>query len=214
MKNRVTLIFLFAAMLFSQTLFAQPETESVSKFNWGMKLGLNFSDFSGEDAGTVDMKSGLALGFFFRYNINNFLSAQTELIYSEKGAMEVVEIDSIDVDYVYRINYFDIPIIVNLTIPLGENSTIRPRLFGGPVFSLNVSATLKGIIDQNNEAETQLDNIEVIEVGVTYGAALDFKIAETMFGIELRFANGLTSLNSSGYDIKNDLYSVTFTYVF
>lgn len=214
MRIKAIVILLFISVSFSQSLFAQSEDDSFSRTNWGMKLGLNFSDFSGEDAGEVDMKSGLALGVFFRYNFNEYLSAQTELIYSEKGAMESLVIDSTAIDYIYRLNYFDIPILINLTIPLGENGSIRPRFFGGPVFGFNVVSTLKGVIDQNNEADIPLDNIEVIEVGLTYGAALDFKIAGNIFGVELRFANGLTSFNSSGYEIKNDLYSVTLTYVF
>ncbi len=96
-----------------------------AQISYGVKLGLNISNVSGDDFDHPDKKSlmGLAIGGLLNYKINDQFSVQPELFYSQEGTRWK------DSDYTERerLNYLNLPILAQYDHPSGFFAHTGPQ---------------------------------------------------------------------------------------
>ncbi|MGQ9672055.1 MAG: porin family protein [Candidatus Aminicenantales bacterium] len=125
------------------------------KLTFGMKAGYTSGQLRAQEAeGDFEVEKmalgGFLIGALAEIRLADSLSFQPELIYFQKGGQYNVKVPvpipdvSINVSDVRRLNYIEIPLLLQLTIPL--RSSFRPTLLVGPSLGINLTANLKSKI--------------------------------------------------------------------
>ncbi len=187
-----------------------------------IKAGMNMANMSMDpapDPGPT-MKIGAIGGLGFTAGISDMFGIRAEMLYSQKGSKLTQELPFIgSVDLETTINYIDIPVTGVLRFPNREHSLI-PNIFLGPVFSVkmgDVKVTYDGedVSDDAND-----DDINSFDMGLTFGAGLDFGMGKGMVGIDARYTLGLTNIykdsgnNDAAGTVKHNVISVMLSYSF
>ncbi|RZK28267.1 MAG: PorT family protein, partial [Hymenobacter sp.] len=109
-------ILLLAVVLFGASLGAQAQHRGRGrgprkKFNTslGLKGGVAFSSFVGDDAGRPDYLTGLQGGLFANFSLSQLVAFQPEVLYSRKGyefnrTDQRLKLDYIDVPLAFHVN--------------------------------------------------------------------------------------------------------------
>lgn len=158
----------------------------VSAQDLGIKAGVNFSNFSGDDANGFNVLTGFHAGIFTEVQLLKHLSFQPELLYSKQGAKYH--------DTEYELNYLNVPAVFKLYFNSGFN------IQAGPQFGLLISES-----DNFNGY-----NSKTYDLGVALGA--EFFVTDGLF-IQGRYIYGTSSV-SSERDIKNTGIQVSLGYQF
>lgn len=87
---------------------------------FGIKGGVNFSNFRGDASDDFNVSTNWHLGVVYETEITNFLSFQPELLYSVMGA----ENDDRD----YKLGYFSVPLMLKIYPTEGFNIQLGPQL--------------------------------------------------------------------------------------
>ncbi|MDX5420637.1 MAG: PorT family protein [Hymenobacteraceae bacterium] len=178
----------------------------------GVKAGLNYTTFQGDDAGQYDYRPGYTVGVTARKGINDLIGLQTELLYTSKGAKREFSTGSVNSEERLRLNYLDIPVLLSVQA-------------GGLYFELGpqVSFLLKGkqILEVTNASgntttTTELDitdNPYPVDLG--YAAGLGYR-AGSGLGIGLRYNGGLKNIDDEGLfegrERRNTSFQLTLSY--
>ena len=192
-------ILLFIAVIaLSTSVFAQD-------VKFGLKGGLNFANFSGDDA-EGDVKTDIYIGGFARFSLTETLSLQPELVYSRQGSKD--EEDGIEAKI--KTNYLNIPIL------------LRAKMFGSDNFSAIVGPQVG--IHLNSEAEgsdgdtSGSEDIGEIMNGIDFALAFGFEYDITeKFAIGARYNLGLSKIIDDEYgdsDAKNSVFQVGVSLAF
>lgn len=185
---------------------------------YGVKGGLNVSNFSGDTDG-MDLKArfGFNVGGFVEVKLSEKISLQPELLYSTQGA-KFANVGG-DVDGVFytgdvkmNLGYINIPVMFKYY------GTQKFYVEVGPQIGFLVSAKSKTKLDgfnRTNELDIK-DYFKSIDFGVNFGAGYDFtenlsvaarynlglaNIGKTVAGDDGKLHNGVFSL-SVGYKFK------------
>ena len=195
MKKLFTVLLVFVAF----TSISLPQMQI------GPKAGLNISNLSGDDIENADSKTGFAGGVFFMYKFSNMFAIQPEAYYSMKGATEKVDFEGVTFDITYSLDYFEVPILFKLLIPI-ENSSINPAIFAGPFVGFNTTAKLKVEAEGQSE-ERDLEDVKSTEFGLAFGGGLGFPIGTNELGFDVRYILGLSTIDDSAdeADVKNSV---------
>ncbi len=203
MKRLVVTMFAVVLMftLCSSSVFAGGLTGK------GLKAGLNFANFHGDDTEgmTFNSKMGLCAGGFITYSINDVFAIQPEVLYTMKGTKW-------DTGYgatiTYSVNYLEIPVLVRLSI--ASQGSVVPSLFVGPYVAIKLSSKAK-IEPEGGGGSVELDwgeDIKTTDFGVVVGAGVDFSLFSMPVTVDARYTLGLTSMYDSPDDLKNGVISV------
>ena len=176
-------------------IMIQPTFAQDSATEFGVKVGLNFANFSwdipDESFETVSaIKFGV--GGILLYPLSELLHIQAELMYLQKGAkLDVLE--RFKVDSKWKFAYLSVPVLGRYNLGSGDASTY---IVAGPEFGYLLSAeveTLEG-------SEDVKDEFKSIEFGIGVGAGVSMNMGSTpMFG-EVRYSMGLSDLDDSSDD--------------
>ncbi len=148
----VSLLFLFA---FTTTLHAQ----IIPTF--GLKGGVNFTNFAQTDLDIYEMKTGVMIGAFAQLNVPlSPLSIQPEILYAQYGASIK------DADASFDVNYIQIPVLVKLSL---DAPGVTPNIHFGPYANILAGAELD--VDGGSVDLDELVN--GTSFGVIVGAGLD-----------------------------------------
>ncbi len=209
--KRVTtvLIVLFVLVIVMNTTTAQP-------INFGVKAGLNFANFGGEESGDWSSRTGMAFGGYFEYPLSNTVSVQPEVIYTMKGARQTDRYTFQGAAYTetltFKYNYLEIPVAGKLSIPL-DNTNLTPVLFAGPSFAFRLSSGWE-MKEEGDRYEGDDDRVKSFDFGFLIGGGAMFNIGARFVEVEIRYNMGLTSLDDSGnnHSIKNNVLMLMASY--
>lgn len=184
-------------LLIMFALIAGVATETQAQV--GVRVGANYTGFSGSDAADFDRSWGYHGGLIFNIPVvENFFSVQPEVLYSRKGAAS----DAIT----YRVPFIDIPVLAKVNA--------GPIYFeAGPQASFRVG----GVITTDNTPgiNTNIDAIRRTSLG--YAAGLGFN-ATPAVSVGVRY-NGMLSdfYNADSPDYRNfrsDVFLLTVGFLF
>ncbi|MBN2731000.1 MAG: PorT family protein [Balneolaceae bacterium] len=198
------IIFIFgvgSTSILAQTYQPEPLT-------WGLKAGVNVSDFYGDDVNQTDVRSNFSGGILLNYRFNDYWALQPEVIFNIKGADVEDGLTGENGPAEYEFGYLNIPVLAKFYIPTG--SLFSPNLYAGP----EVGFKLYG--DSNNNDIG--DELKDTEFGIAFGAGLDFNIGSdpTDFirtvGLDLRYSLGLTDVfdTSQEPEARNSVFLAAF----
>ena len=191
MKNFIFIIFI---CLFSFSILAQ---------EYGVKLGYNVSAIGSSSDAELPFvaKSGINIGLFAAFSLNDVIEFRPAIHYSRKGAIQenVYFANGASVsmtgDLTTKLDYLEIPLDFAFYIGGGGFS-----LNAGPYIGFLLSAkqehiSLLGGIDLNSGS---FSGIQIFDCGLNLGAS--YVISEIVM-LEMKYAMGLSNLY--GDDIYN-----------
>ncbi|GEM_PF-1092551 len=229
--NKVTgLIFI---MLFLFVSYAMGD-EFPRRVSFGVRGGVNFSIFSGEDAehefsypkdesGIIDPQKETPRpsvryigGAYINIPLSSMFSLQPELLYSQKGSRWKMSHDSEVLKWndeeVYDIDYLEIPVLFKQKVSEDGYAYAGP-LFG---FVLNAESrrnweikySIDGeeIVDEGSTTEDRTDELREMDFGLAAGGCYEFG----MLVLDGRFTYSLLSIEDSIFDeVRNFALSVS-----
>ena len=193
MKNIFIMALILLLILGFNTQSLAQAPVGISK---GIKAGLNFANFRGDDVEGNSSRKALVVGGFVKINLLNIIALQPEVLYSGKGAEFEVNSNKTTT----KITYLEIPLLIRLnTINAG---VLKAGLIAGPSFAFTLSA---------KSDDTDIKNsIKSNDMGAVVGIGVDLGAGVISLTGDVRYTLGLNSIDDSGadLDIKNGVFSV------
>lgn len=184
---------------------------------FGLKGGLNVSNFSGDTEG-IDFKSrfGFNVGGFVEIKFSEKFALQPEVLYSTQGAkvdnfnLDVDGIGTVNADVAFNLAYINVPVMFKYF------AAEKFSLEAGPQIGFLVSAETKTKVDGYGSSKVDIkDNFESIDFGLNFGAGYDFT---ENFSAGVRYNLGLANIakTEEGDDSKvhNGVFSLSVGYKF
>lgn len=205
MKNSKKLIFASLAVSFMLFTTVQAQ-EDATKF--GIKGGVNFSNFYTDNVDDNNVLTGFNLGLFAKMPVSENISFQTEISYTGKGAELVYNNAIVNGTAQFKLNYIEVPLL--LVVNLTQNLNIH----AGPYAAYLISGKTTNKSDSgsyNFEDNVNVDDFNRFDAGLAGGVGLDLE--SVSFGV--RYNYGLTKIgkddpnsNFTSPDAKNSVLSV------
>ncbi len=197
-------------VLFSLLLSCAFSAVTVAQsLSFGPKIGYSSTTLKGNDVpdGT-DPLSGLVGGVFFKYaSESNIVAFQPEILYHQKGAVDMEDGDGIKLN----VDYLEVPLLLKIQIPVGE--TFFPHIYAGPYGAFELDNNFKAqesflgfTITDNEKADVQ-----DFDYGAIVGAGFDVQLESFYFGVDARYGIGMqkiVSFDGDRQDMKNRSFSV------
>lgn len=203
------IVALFLAVAASSTLAsAAPAVEP------GVVLGLNLSRLSGQVIGlNWGTKGGFTGGGVLTFSLTDFFAIQPGLFYSQKGGRYEEAFEDGKIRMTLRFSYFDLPVVVRLGVPLGEEAAFRLYLLGGASASLKIGAILRtDFVDaydyEENLDESPVEGMKGLALNLVAGAGFDFRIPNGRLFLECRYSRGLSSAFAEGLSSRLSVLSI------
>jgi hypothetical protein len=102
-----------------------------AEMHWGIKAGINWSSFVGDDVDDSDTITGFNAGPYMSWLMGDVWGIQTELLYTTKGG-DATGKESPFTSADIRLNYLELPILFKYNIPVDP---LRFNVFAGPYFT-------------------------------------------------------------------------------
>ena len=184
------------AIVLAASIFASAQV--LPSFQFGIKGGVNLSQFSTSGTFNSDNRAGYLAGFWARIGALG-LNLQPELYYTSK---EATFNSAANETSKVTINSIDFPVLVGLKFgAMG----VGGRINTGPLASF--------IIDKNQSFGGAASNAVTLHFkdqayAWQFGAGLDIM----KISVDLRYELGLTNLANNGYDQKLNLFNLSLAY--
>lgn len=220
MKRRIPALVSLAVLLCSLGTAPALAQDDESPLRFGVKLGMNISDFRGNDieglGELLDWKAGLCAGVFVSYAVNDWFALQPELLYSMKGQKIGILSESIT----FSLDYIEVPVLAMFTLPL--ESSLAPFAYAGPVIGFNVRSEFSASLFGEDDALDLSEYTNTFEFSLALGAGINFDIAGKALTFEFRYVPGLTNVYSDEdmpedeeqVEWKNDTFSFLLGFAF
>ncbi len=201
MKRKLHMFFVLVFLISSTSLFAQSPLEI------GGKVGLNFASLSGNDVPQGNSsRTGLLIGGFLTYKFAPMFALQPELLYSAKGATGSLGAGE---SYTFALNYFEVPVLLKLLIPLAPGTPVNLNVFAGPDFNFNVSSNITETYAGQTNTVDESSNTSGFDFDLVFGAGVGFKVGLADLLLDLRYGLGLGSAATNNLDLKNRAFTIT-----
>jgi opacity protein-like surface antigen len=190
---------------------------NAQKAEFGIKGGLNSSNFSGDTEG-MDLKDkiGFNVGAFVAIKLSDKLTLQPEVLYSTQGPKAVNVTAPVDDmlftgDIKFKLSYINVPVMVKYYVADKFNLEAGPQI--GFLTSAKTSTKLDGYsqtVDQDIK-----DSFESIDFGLNFGAGYDFT-KNVFAGIRynLGLANIAKTQPGDNSKVHNSVFSLSVGYKF
>jgi hypothetical protein len=173
----------------------------------GVKFGVNFSNWRGDDVDVLQKdladitgygfdkssRGGIVVGGFVTYSLSSTLAIQPEVLYANRGAKFNATIQGVELESSYEIDYVDIPILVKRSFRGSEN--VVGKIFAGPSVGINISSNSETIAESGGYyEELQLDTDEdtnLLDYGFVAGVEAD---NGSGLALEVRYYMGFNSV--------------------
>jgi hypothetical protein len=189
MKKEVYIILL---LLFSIPFFGQ-KSKKDEGIVFGLKGGLNVSNFINSDIEKQSVRYGFHVGLVSEINISPNTSFQPELVYSSQGNIQ----DGIK----YKYEYLNIPTIFRFYT--NENFSID----AGPQMGFLINS-----FNKTSQGNNALKNQNVFDFALCLGGTYDFK--NNLF-VQSRYNLGLININDSDtFKYQNSVIQFSVGYYF
>ena len=204
-------VYLFLAFFMAVPLLTQAQ---MGDSRFGVKGGVNLSNFNRGDVGTQNMRIGFNVGLFTELAVGESFSIQPEILLSTKGNRAtygmsggVPDILGVEGDVKTNLTYIDIPVLAKVTV--GEVLNIHV----GPYASYLIGANASGegdIFDGSNEINR--DNFKSWDYGLAAGLGADIDVVTIGARYNLGLVNVAKSTAAEGI-LDNSKNSVLQVYV-
>ncbi len=187
----------FVVLLLLTTGIVNAQVEPGAKI--GIKAGVNLSNYYVHDVSDQDLKTSFHAGIFFKSPINDRVSLQPEVLFSQKGSTlhynNVFASGTLDL----TTNYIDVPILFRFDLVPGFYIT------AGPYVSFLINATVKDA-DPNGSTkfEDELDRSDFNEFDWGVAGGLGFEIGA--FNIGARYNYGLMTVGKEQTNMLGQTY--------
>lgn len=167
-------LFLTVAVLSINFCNAQTSDDTRKKFQFGLKVGSNYSNIYDSDGESFDAegKFGLAGGVFIAIPIGKFVGIQPEILFSQKGYKQTGAFLGSNYELTRTTDYIDIPLLFSikpasfLTIQLGPQFSFLTK-------RKDVFTNALSTIEQENEFKN--DNIRKNTLCAVGGVDINIK---------------------------------------
>jgi hypothetical protein len=179
---------------------------SQSNVAFGGKVGFTQSDLYGKDVNDVQFRNSVAAGAFLKISPVSFFAIQPEFLFTKKGAVHERNAGAIKDEY--RINYFEIPVLAKLRLPIA--GIVYPNVFAGPYYAFTTGATYTVVQNETDiTAERDID-VKRSDYGGIVGAGVDVELSVLMLSIDARYGMGAAEIEDveGSFDIKNRNWNV------
>ena len=206
----LTVIFIFSSM----SLYAVD-------LSYGVKGGVNFAHFGGDDASASgvsdsDAKVGFTGGVFGSIPITDIVFIQPSVLFTLKGQKwESIGNTGFEYDSLY---YIEVPVLVKVYPPfkLPGDDKYNANAFAGPYLGINLfnkyrrTGEVRDIVFAGFPATGDIDDIKTLDVGLVIGIGVDIK----KFLFEASYSFGFIAIDSSAaaLDIKNRVITLMAGY--
>ncbi|MBW2961224.1 porin family protein [Mesonia aestuariivivens] len=184
---------------------AQSDSELVQI---GVKGGVNFSTFTGDDlGGDPDSRTSFNAGFVAEIPFSERFSIQPEVLYSGQG-FDVKQSDQDnfldnDENIEYQLDYIQIPVLAKIYLFKGLNVQAGPQIG----FKIN-----EEIDFQPNDDAGDVDFDEAEDIDISLAAGIEYKF-DSGFFIQGRYNYGFTELIKD-YDVHNSVWQAGVGFMF
>ncbi len=212
MKNVAKIsTYLFIISFVMSPLLSQAQSGD-SRF--GVKGGVNLSNFNRGDVGTQNMRIGFNLGLFTELAVGEHFSIQPELLLSTKGNRATYGTDDGVLDLVgaegevkTNLTYIDIPVLAKVTI--GEVLNIHVGPYAS--YLIGANASTDGDLASGSE-DLNRDNFKTWDYGLAAGLGADIDVVTIGARYNLGLVNVAKSTAAEGI-LDNSKNSVLQVYV-
>lgn len=167
---------------------------------FGLRAGLNVSDFSGDGAPNTDPRLGFSGGVTADVPLSPMVSLRPELIYTMKGG-----VDANNSDVTLAVDYIEVPVLIGVTIPATDTGLLLGA-YAGPTLAFKVRESLNGQFGGLNA-----DVFKSTDVGAALGAT----VGAGPFAVDARYTLGLTNAaDNDNLNIRNNVFSISAVYTF
>ena len=173
-------------------VFATFFTASQAQVKFGVKAGLNLATLAGDDADDANSKIGVNVGGFAEIPVAETFAVKPELVFSTQGA----KAETAGQDFKLNLSYINIPILGKYNTSSGFFAET------GPQIGFLVAAKAKG----GGESVDVKDAYKSTDFAWAFG--LGYEMAESGFGINLRYNLGLSTIDDDDAKIKNSVFQL------
>ena len=190
---------LFVAVLATTTFIAQAQVK------FGVKAGVNISNWGGKDADELDGKksnTGFNIAGLANIPFSENFSFQPELQFSISQGIEFREAP---LEVNYNLNYINVPLMLQFN---------KSGFFAeaGPQVGFLVTGKVKTTDGTNTEEMDVKDELNAIDFGVNLGAGY---ITNSGFGFGARYNFGMSNIiDQDNTEVKNRVFSINLIYMF
>lgn len=189
-------LLLLAVVAFSATTFAQD-------VQFGVKGGLNFANFRGDDA-DGDTKTDIYLGGFARIGLTEKLAFQPELVYSRQG----MKVDEDGTDGKWKTNYLNIPLLLRAELANKFHAVF------GPQVGIHLSSEAEG---SEGDVSVSLDADDMMkDLDLALAMGFEYDITDK-FSVGLRYNLGLSKFvdeDAGESDAKHSVFQLGASFAF
>ncbi|WP_281310229.1 porin family protein [Flavobacterium flavigenum] len=172
---------------------------------FGIKGGVNMSNFYNEDADDKNMLFGFNAGVYATLPISDFVAIQPEILFTTRGSELEYNTALASGSTKLKLNYIEVPLLVRVN--LTKNFNIHAG--GYASYLVSSKATGEGALEFEQDFDT--DNFNKFDAGLAAGVGLDFN----PISVGLRYNYGLTTFVKDGdnsSDLKNTNFSLYLSY--
>jgi opacity protein-like surface antigen len=181
-----------------------------SPVSFGLKGGMNISNFSGSDF-EYDAKTGLMFGAMLEFSVPALpFGIESGVYYTQKGA----KVEDSGVSGKVKLDYIEVPLMAKFQ--LGPPGPITPHFLIGPYIGFNMNAEAE-FDDGEVFGGVDIDDLtKSTEFGGVAAVGLDFSLGVTKLNAQARYSYGFTSVFEDDADDgeKNAVLSVALGITF
>ena len=177
-------------LIFIGILFFSFSALQAQEMGFGIKGGVNFSNFSGDDVDDIDGRTGFHLGLVAEFGLSESFAIQPEVLYSAQGAE--------DGDMTWKLDYLTIPVMAKYF------ATDAFSIEAGPYIGFNTNSE----IDMDGGSVDMSDDTESTDFGVGFG--LGYELPMGIF-FQARYSLGLSDVITD-VDAKNNVFQLSVGY--
>ncbi len=188
------LLFVVVLALVSTAVFSQVK--------FGVKVGPNFANGSGDDFTDTDSRTSMAIGAFTKISLLEKFAFQPEIQYSMQGA----KYSESGLDETLKLEYINIPLIFKYYIISGLNLNV------GPQVGYLAAAKMKADYEGQTEEIDYKDYCKEMDLGFDFGVGFDLL---DKLCLDFRYNLGMSNIQDDDKaDGANRVLQFTVGYIF
>ncbi len=179
------------------------------KAEFGVRFMPTVSSFDMQSSSGGVVKGEAVLGYgggaFLGFNFNDYVGIQVEAIYNSISQKYV----EMNVERKVNLKYLNIPLL--LTLNTGKSKAVNLSIVGGPQLGLSAGSSIKSSGGDGTTTTQAILSVKKGDVGLAYGAGLDFGINSTRsvrLGLGFRGVFGLVDISDNSETKVADTYYV------
>lgn len=174
------------------------------KVHYGVRAGANFAVQSeiADYASNNNIRTGLTVGAFGNYELNEKMSLQAELNYDQKGGKSE--------DATLKYDYLSIPVLFKYSLGKSDNTALKFNVNLGPY----AAYLLQSEVEIGDQAIDMKDQTEDFELGGILGFGMKYPVGKQNLVLDLRMGLGFTQFDKVDSAPNNKYIGLTLGYEF